>query len=283
MSERIKAAKNKKGAYIIELQGLLDQELSVPLEKEMKEWLLTDGNSFIFDLKSASKLSPQVGRLFAWFQKQLDPIGKDIYSININKELKEQILSTGLRNVFRPVQSLDEIGDLLDMVKKGGPVNIDVNIINPFIESTLKTFEVQLGIPTKIGKASLRQPTFEKQYEVAAIIEISAKKFSGCLLVGFKKAAFVKIYNHMVGESLTEFNEEVGSGVSEIINIIYGGAKTILNSQDFGLQMVLPKVLVGDEIASVYANRAAAMFLPFTTEGFGDFCVEVLAGKRDAA
>jgi len=95
----------------------------------------------------------------------------------------------------------------------------------------------------------------------------------------FQAATFLKIYNSMVGEEAKEITAEIQDGAGELINIIYGQAKTILNKNDYKLEMALPTVLVGEKLKIRHQGRAQTIVVPFESDA-GPMFIEVMVERN---
>lgn len=78
----------------------------------------------------------------------------------------------------------------------------------------------------------------------------------------------------MLGETHTAITKELQDGVAELLNIIFGQAKVILNNQGYEIQKAIPTVIVGHKIVTAALTSAPVMVMPFKVE-FGEFHVEI--------
>jgi len=266
----------KKDSLVIYISEFDKPDCMEELKTNIKNWLVSPHKNFIFDFRNANSLHNKYYQPFIGFQRQVESLGKSIYSANMNSDVTSSIMADGMNKVFCPVQSLSDLQKQLGLVGSGRSVSVDVNVINPFIESTLNTFDVQLSTPLQIGKPALGKPEHNPEVDIVAYIDLSCPQFKGILVVCFSQEVLFKVYQKLLGEVPEGMDEDVKSALGEIANIIYGGAKTVLNKADYELSSQLPQVLIGVEIDELYKKKAAAMVLPFKSE-LGDFHVEVLA------
>ena len=129
---------------------------------------------------------------------------------------------------------------------------IDKNFIKPFIEGTLNTLKVQCKIDSTPEKPFIKgsDPAKENSMvvDIAGVIGVTSTSFIGNFTLCFPEALFLTLMGNMVGETFTEMNEDVESGAGELLNIIYGTVKTVLNSQGYSLQRAIPTVVRGKNI-----------------------------------
>jgi chemotaxis protein CheX len=154
----------------------------------------------------------------------------------------------------------------------------DVNFINPFIGATLNVLKVQAEIAAQTGKISLKKSGEPLKGDVSGIIGIVSEAFNGCVVISFPESTFLKIMSGMLGEELTEMNQELTDGAGEIVNIIFGQAKVVLNERGFGINMALPQVISGKGHSLSALSKGPIILVPFTSTA-GDFFIEISLSK----
>lgn len=151
---------------------------------------------------------------------------------------------------------------------------VDVRVINAVIKATTHVLS-QFGCSTvKMEKAGPKSPHDPLMGEVSSVVEIKSQAFQGHLCVSFDKGSFLEVVSSMLMEEQTELNTENQDAVGEINNIIFGNAKAEISS--FGVQMTVPKVLLGRDQSVPCAQGAAGMMIPFSTAK-GKFYITVVA------
>jgi len=78
----------------------------------------------------------------------------------------------------------------------------------------------------------------------------------------------------MLGENYTEINSEIKDGAAELTNIIFGGAKTILNSKGLAIKTALPMVVSGQDHSIQNTQNATRVVVPFDSDA-GQFFIEI--------
>ena len=153
---------------------------------------------------------------------------------------------------------------------------IDPRFFKPFIEGTLNTMKIQCGL-SATGK-----PPFIKGGEsymdtaIAGVIGITSEKFTGSITLCFPEQVFLGMMERMLGEAFPEITPDLQDGVAELLNIIYGQAKVVLNSNGHSIQKAIPTVIRGDKIQTSALSKNKTFVLPFSSE-IGDFSIEICA------
>ena len=78
----------------------------------------------------------------------------------------------------------------------------------------------------------------------------------------------------MLGEEFKEINKDLEDGAGEILNIIFGHAKTVLNSKNYGIEKAIPTVIRGHGILVKHVTQVASIVVPFETD-VGSFHMEI--------
>ncbi|MFV8257694.1 chemotaxis protein CheX [Bdellovibrio bacteriovorus] len=151
---------------------------------------------------------------------------------------------------------------------------VDVRVINAVIKATTHVLG-QFGCPSvKMEKAGPKSPHDPMMGEVSSVVEIKSQAFQGHLCISFDKGSFLEVVSSMLMEEQTELNKDNQDAVGEINNIIFGNAKAEISS--YGVQMTVPKVLLGSGQNVPCAQGSAGMMIPFSTEK-GKFYITVVA------
>lgn len=151
---------------------------------------------------------------------------------------------------------------------------VDVRVINAVIKATTHVLQ-QFGCSTvKMEKAGPKSPHDPMMGEVSSVVAIKSQAFQGHLCVSFDKGSFLEVVSSMLMEEQTELNQDNQDAVGEINNIIFGNAKAEISS--YGVQMTVPKVLIGPQQTVPCDVGSAGMMIPFSTAK-GKFYITVIA------
>jgi len=152
---------------------------------------------------------------------------------------------------------------------------LDVNFINPFIDGTLETLKVQSSIEAKSEAPFLKGKGPTYQVDIAAVIGLVSSVFSGSIAICFSEGIFLKIMEGILGEPCPKFTKELEDGAAEMLNVIFGTAKKVLNEKGYGIQKAIPTIFTGGDIKVKYAVATTALVIPFVTL-HGRFYIEIM-------
>ncbi|QLY25568.1 chemotaxis protein CheX [Bdellovibrio sp. KM01] len=151
---------------------------------------------------------------------------------------------------------------------------VDVRVINAVIKATMNVF-AQFGVQNiTMGKPETKSPHEALKGEISSVVEIKSQSYQGFLAISFDKASYLEVVSTMLMEEQTELNSENQDAVGEINNIIFGNAKSEITN--FGVQLTVPKVLIGADSMIECKQGSAGMLIPFSTTK-GHFYLKVIA------
>ncbi len=141
---------------------------------------------------------------------------------------------------------------------------IDINFIKPFIEATIETLKVQCSTEVKVGKPFKRGPESKLEaVDIAGIIGVTSSSFSGSISLCFPSKSFLKIMGGMLGEEFAEIDKDLEDGAGELLNIIFGFAKRMLNDQGYDIEKAIPSIVTGSDISVQHLSEEATAVCPF--------------------
>jgi chemotaxis protein CheX len=173
-------------------------------------------------------------------------------------------------------------GALVDfgLVKKK---EMDVNIINPFLNATIKVLKIQCFLEAKPQKPHLKKPTDPLLLgDVSGIISIVSEVFNGTMAISLSEAVFKKIAENMLGEKCEAITEQNVDLVGELANIILGQAKIELGQLGYAIQMAIPSCVWGKDHKIKHFGGGSCVVLPFDTEAGVIHC-EVMTNNNAIA
>jgi len=150
---------------------------------------------------------------------------------------------------------------------------MNVDFINPFLESISNVIATMASVKTVPGKVSLKLGDVAHG-DVTGLIGMVGETTRGSLAISFSKEAIIDITSKMLGETFTEMNSDVLDCVGEITNMVTGGAKKILSEKGYDFEMATPVIVSGDNHKIIHKFRGTKIIIPFTTD-HGGFFVEV--------
>ncbi len=157
---------------------------------------------------------------------------------------------------------------------------LDAQFFKPFIDGTLSTLKVSCLTEAKPGKPFIKGSQKQPAFEIAAVIGLTSSGFIGNITLCFTGDLYLQLMSRMLGEEFKELTHELQDGAAELLNIIFGHAKVVLNSQGHTIQKAIPTVIRGHALETTHLGKQKLIVLPFTTD-VGEFHIEIGAEETN--
>jgi chemotaxis protein CheX len=150
---------------------------------------------------------------------------------------------------------------------------MDVRYINPFINSTINTIEMMMGL-TPEPKPPYTKENLTTQGDISGIIGFAEKNITGSVVLSFPDDTALKLYQALTGEEVFRITRDVEDSIGELTNIVAGGAKTVLASDGLTFNISIPSVIVGKNHTINSKVDAPILVVPFQLDKYR-FVMEV--------
>lgn len=157
-------------------------------------------------------------------------------------------------------------------VSPGSNLSIDMDFLKIFVDSTREVIS-QMSMDSTITHLTpliLSQMSPAPDIAIRSQIVIDSKGFRGSFFVCFPKDVFIALSGLILGDTGNEISDENRDLVLELANIVYGKAKTALNTAGYELDMKLPKFCTDKTLKS----SNPIIVIPYSTN-FGTFYIKV--------
>ncbi|WP_425394949.1 chemotaxis protein CheX [Aeoliella sp.] len=141
--------------------------------------------------------------------------------------------------------------------------------INPFVLSTVSTFETMLCCGIKRGAPSIKTD-HQPNYEVSGLMSLEGKA-RGIVVVSVDRKVAIAAAEQIMGHTATTIDADVIDVVCEITNMVAGGANNRLEHLE--MKIGLPSVVSGKNHVISYPSGVATISIPFETD-WGPMCVD---------
>jgi len=151
---------------------------------------------------------------------------------------------------------------------------LDTNFINPFILGAVQALKVQGGLQVEGGKPFLKGKEPMPPISIAGQLGLTSTQFKGALTISFEEKVYLKMMSFMLGEEFTEITPDIQDGAAEILNIIYGSAKSQLNPKGYTFDRAIPTVVRGADLQTSHGRAIPSIIIPIRSE-FGFAFIEI--------
>lgn len=270
MAGNIEVVRNS-GYIALTLKGVLDADLGKELESEIPKIGQVGWDNLMVLCEGLIDLQQSGLRAMLLLQKQVAGAQKHFRLIGANSKIQSAIKEFGVTTTLQTSPTIRDALVSLNIIKV--PV-LDVNFINPFLESTLNALKVQVNVVARPGKPYKKDGTDKFGGDISGVISLVSDAFSGSVIISFPSSTFLKLMSHMLGENFTEITKEISDGAGEITNIIFGQAKVALNQKGYGIKTAIPTVVTGKDHSVQSLSKGPRLVIPFDTD-FGGFVIEI--------
>ncbi|MCG3210036.1 MAG: CheY-P phosphatase CheX [Anaerolineae bacterium] len=138
-----------------------------------------------------------------------------------------------------------------------------VELLNPFIVAAGEVLNSELDVKATRGQLRLQRDTYVSD-DITVLISLVGDVW-GVAIISLSFETAKAIVSHMLGETLTEFNELAQSGIGELGNVITGQAATKLAQVGYKCDISVPTMIVGkgSRISTFDIDR---LIVPLQTE-----------------
>lgn len=189
----------------------------------------------------------------------------ELKSKNLNQKLRQQLQNDGTESFF-------------NIVRPTAKSVIDVKFVQPFINSTVNVLKVQTQVDSTMLTPTIKSKfTANYEIDIAGVLSLVSPSFSGSVGICYPKSTFLKICGKLFDQEYETIDSEVEDAASEILNMIFGGAKAELNKDfDYGIQKALPTVIRADSLKLRQYSAESTLVIPFDSS-VGPFHIEIEA------
>lgn len=152
--------------------------------------------------------------------------------------------------------------------------SVDTRVVNAIIQAAIKVLSQFNISDIQMEKLFSVDSSNPLPGVISSSIDIKSEKFNGIMAISFDKKCYLAAVSAMLMEEYNEITDEIKDAVGEIINIIYGNAKSDITQ--YGVQMSIPKIITEAEQKVNCPPLTAALQIPFKSSK-GCFYVQVYA------
>lgn len=153
---------------------------------------------------------------------------------------------------------------------------VDTEVIKVFSSAAIRAVKEQCLTRIEVGLPRYRVPGagFPSEVDVASVLDVNTEKFKGSVALCYPRSSFLGMIRAMTKEVHSIINASVRDGAAELLNIIFGEMKQVLNQKGYNLPMAIPQVLLADAAIECLLNQEPAVIVPFQTQ-HGPFFAQI--------
>lgn len=185
---------------------------------------------------------------------------------------------TNLEYIQKPAD-YQKLADKIIEITKRDPnkkrFKLDVDFINPFIESAIKTLNALCGVANiNATKPYLLSDEEQLNIDISGTLAITSPYFRGSIAISFAQDVYTDLVSKMLEEGQEDITVDNQDGAAEIINIIFGQTKAVLNTRGYSLQRAIPSVIRGENHKIYQNSKIPVLLVPFSSDA-GNFFIQI--------
>jgi chemotaxis protein CheX len=154
---------------------------------------------------------------------------------------------------------------------------IDPEYIKPFVVAAKNVFETMINVPFNLGKPTLKTGSRVPPHEISSIIGLSGN-VSGSVVISLSPEVAFLLVSALIGDEVTELDDDCIDAIGEIANMIAGNAKTDFPSNNNSIST--PSVVVGKHKVN-YPSGLPVITIPCITAK-GEMFIEIALKTNSA-
>ncbi|OFZ18360.1 MAG: hypothetical protein A2X94_12480 [Bdellovibrionales bacterium GWB1_55_8] len=245
------------------------------------EGLITRPKHLILNLAGVKRLGEELIEQIHFIDQQLKSSSRKMRIVFANESLKQELLNSRFGKLVVVSESLHAAAQELSTQSDLS----DRQFIKAFVNATLRTFYVQAKTHSQRGPIYVKTENRSHPLgDISGIIRVLGRNFSYGVMLSFPKETFLKLLTRLTGEESAEITQENQDAAAELMNIIFGQAKLVLNLKGAGLTPQLPVLSFGDSFPGLALDEKSekltpldqgkTVVIPFGSD-IGDFFIEV--------
>lgn len=244
-----------------------------PWLNEQLAYLLQSPSHVIINTYGLASLSPEVIESFVFFENELILKNKMLQFVYFPEDLK---LTSPLTKSFKFSDSFGSAiasfsGNQLTQKTQG-----KIHFIKAFVDACIRVIFIQSRALSRRGKISLKTTDREiLSGPISGVIKVASPEYPYEIIISFTENCYLNLISAMLGEKQTKITDENRDGATEILNIIYGQAKLVLNQQN---ALIAPQIPVLHSGLTYHDDQSNIVVIPFDSD-YGEFCIEVRTPK----
>lgn len=147
--------------------------------------------------------------------------------------------------------------------------------IQPFVVAVQNVFNTMIDVPLTLKKPYLKKDK-EVPYEISGIIGLSGNVM-GCVVLSMSHEIAFRLVSSLLGEEVTELDDDCTDAIGEIANMIAGNAKTDFPGN--GNSISVPSVVVGKHKVS-YPSGLPIVVIPCNID-VGELSIEIALKEKN--
>ena len=145
-----------------------------------------------------------------------------------------------------------------------------IEFSKPFIDAAKNVFETMVFAKIEAQKPIIKNDAVSRG-DITAVLGLSGEiekngtrgQYKAMLVISFPYETYYKVASAMLGETYTSYVPDIHDLGGEIVNMVMGNAKRILNTMGYTSNMAIPSMIEGRSHSIKYPAGTHVVLIPF--------------------
>ncbi len=264
--------------HYIHLPKVLTAADLVFIEAQLNSWKSLDVEIHVIDMAGLPQAHHRFFVAMKNFSDMIQP--RRLVSLNMTDSVYKEVVNRNLETTFNRIL---QFPDDLYAKKKLGDDELKRTLIRYMIRAAYSAVEVALRSTVSCDENYLAKAESVpySQFDMMAVVDVKNDFLKAQFRLCASAEVLRKCARAMLGPDASIDQEVIDSMASELLNLIYGQAKSHLNDREsFRLPPVIPKVIGKKQFSEIRRSSSPQQLsiLPLVTP-LGSFYVEIDTGS----
>jgi CheY-specific phosphatase CheX/anti-anti-sigma regulatory factor len=247
-------------------------------EKNLPSWVALTATTHVLDFKKVTILSDQFYPVLSNFKANLESKKANIISINMSKPIQDQINKAGVGKTFSFLQGFADASAQVDRISSNNP-DFKKRVIKYLVSASRAAMYTLFKTTVSADENYiLKSEQFDsKNTFCISTVNIKSSDFNLKLRLYFEKDCLIQLTRLFVTLNTADIDLEIlESTATELLNLIYGGAKSKFNNDNnYDFPPAIPVIISKDKVALEKSTASKnLLIIPFATP-VGTYHLEV--------
>ena len=267
--------------HYVEVPFIVARTESEQFKQKVSNWLGLAVNTHVFDFKNVEKIDDSFSDNFQIFKTAAQAKNCSVISVNFRPKVLEGIKRKGHEKIFGYVSSFDSIASTAPRDTAAETRNW---VIKYLVAASRDAMNIMFNTTVAADenyRESVKDFGPEKFHRVA-FVGIKSAKFTADLRLYFEKSVLSQLATLSLGGNAALIDDEViDSTATELLNLIYGSAKSKINdARGYNLPNAIPTLITAAQVAETRSKDPKRVaIIPFVTP-IGAYYLEVDLGAE---
>ncbi|MCM2277173.1 MAG: chemotaxis protein CheX [Oligoflexia bacterium] len=160
--------------------------------------------------------------------------------------------------------------------KKVAPAGAGINVefVNPVLQATITTIGTMTEYTVTPGRPYLKRPS-DVSGDISGIVNVVSGGFNGTISLSFAERTYLRVVARILKTEYERIDQQNSGSVGELINIIFGQAKSILSTKGHKFQPALPSIIASPGHSVDHKSPHPPIAIDFNVADVGSLKVEI--------